>query len=77
MKLNLLLPAVLFLIFSSCANLEKKNYASLPDDQLKKVADSLAQEFIITDGHVDLPYRLKVKHFKLEREYLGIPLKNG
>lgn len=75
MKLNLLLPAVLFLIFSSCANLEKKNYASLPDNQLKKVADSLAQEFIITDGHVDLPYRLKVKHFKLEREYLGIPLK--
>ncbi len=74
MKVNLLLPALLFLIFSSCANLEKKNYASLPDDQLKKVADSLAQEFIITDGHVDLPYRLKVKRFRLEREYLGIPL---
>ncbi|HEY0741945.1 MAG TPA: membrane dipeptidase, partial [Chryseosolibacter sp.] len=75
MKVNLLLPALLFLIFSSCANLEKKNYASLPDDQLKKVADSLAQEFIITDGHVDLPYRLKVKRFRLEREYMGIPLK--
>jgi membrane dipeptidase len=75
MKLNLLLPALLFFIFSSCANREIRNYASLPDDELKKVADSLAQEFIITDGHVDLPYRLKVKHFRLEREYLGIPLK--
>lgn len=75
MKLNLLLPALLFLIFSSCANFEKKNYASMPDDQLMKVADSLAQEFIITDGHVDLPYRLKVKKFRLEREYMGIPLK--
>lgn len=75
MKLNLLLPALLFLIFSSCANLEKKNYASLPDDELRKVADSLAQTFIITDGHVDLPYRLKVKKFRLEREYMGIPLK--
>lgn len=75
MKVNLLLSALLVLIFSSCANLEKKNYASLPDDELRKVADSLAQEFIITDGHVDLPYRLKVKHFRLEREYLGIPLK--
>jgi membrane dipeptidase len=75
MKVNLLLSTVLVLIFSSCANLEKKNYASLPDDELRKVADSLAQEFIITDGHVDLPYRLKVKHFRLEREYLGIPLK--
>lgn len=75
MKVNLLLQAFLVLIISSCANFEKKNYASLPDDELKKVADSLAQEFIITDGHVDLPYRLKVKHFRLEREYLGIPLK--
>jgi membrane dipeptidase len=75
MKLNLLLPALLFFIFSSCANREIKNYASLPDDELKKVADSLAQEFIITDGHVDLPYRLKIKHFRLDREYLGIPIK--
>lgn len=75
MKLNLLLPAFLLLIFYSCANREMRNYASLPDDELRKVADSLAQQFVITDGHVDLPYRLKVKHFTLERQYLGIPLK--
>lgn len=37
-------------------------------------AEMLAQKYIITDGHVDLPYRLKIKNFKLEREFLGIPV---
>jgi membrane dipeptidase len=74
MKINLLGCASLFLLLS-CGSAEKKNqYASLSPDQLQKVADSLAQTFIITDGHVDLPYRLKIKHFVLDREYLGIPI---
>jgi membrane dipeptidase len=75
MKVNLIAFVVLFFAFTGCANLEKKtDYSSLPDETLKRMADSLAQAYIITDGHVDLPYRLKVKHFRLEREYLGIPL---
>lgn len=46
-----------------------------PDDSaLQTQANELAQRFIIVDGHVDLPYRLKVKNFRLEREYLGIPV---
>lgn len=45
-----------------------------PDDPLHAKANELAQQFIITDGHVDLPYRLKVQNFRLEREYLGIPV---
>jgi membrane dipeptidase len=53
---------------------KKIDYASLPDEQLRRVADSLAQAYIITDGHVDLPYRLKAKRFRLEKEYLGIPI---
>lgn len=39
-----------------------------------KQADRLAHQFIIADGHVDLPFRLKVKNFRFEKEYLGIPL---
>lgn len=39
-------------------------------------ADSLAQLYPIVDGHVDLPYRLRVKNFRLDREYLGIPVKS-
>ena len=46
----------------------------MSDDQLKELANELAQKYIITDGHVDLPYRLKVRNFKLEREFLGIPI---
>ena len=45
------------------------------DEALRKKADELAHKYILTDGHVDLPYRLKIKNFRLEREYLGIPLK--
>lgn len=37
-------------------------------------ARKLAHQYIITDGHVDLPYRLKVNNFRLEKEYLGIPI---
>jgi membrane dipeptidase len=40
----------------------------------QKNADQLAQKFIITDGHVDLPYRLKVKNFHLTKEFTGIPI---
>lgn len=44
------------------------------DPALREKANELAQKYIITDGHVDLPYRLKVKNFRLTREYLGIPI---
>jgi membrane dipeptidase len=75
---NFCLLITLYLLISltqSCTSVEKRrDYASLPDDQIRRVADSLAQTFIITDGHVDLPYRLRVKNFRLEREYLGIPV---
>ena len=51
--------------------------ASLTDDQLRKLADKLAHKYIITDGHVDLPYRLKIKNFRLEREYMDIPVQTS
>lgn len=44
------------------------------DEALRQKANDLAHRYIITDGHVDLPYRLRIKHFRLEREYLGIPI---
>jgi membrane dipeptidase len=37
-------------------------------------AERLAKKFIITDGHVDLPYRLKVQNFQLTKEFTGIPI---
>ena len=50
---------------------------SLTDNQLHDLADKLAHKYIITDGHVDLPYRLKIKNFRLEREYMNIPVQSS
>lgn len=78
MKLNPLAFVSLFLLAFACSTVEKKkDYASLPEDQLQRIADSLAQAYIITDGHVDLPYRLKITHFRLDHQYLGIPISSA
>ncbi|WP_367916007.1 dipeptidase [Leadbetterella sp. DM7] len=42
----------------------------------KVKAKALADKFIIADGHVDLPYRLQVKNFRLEKAYTGIPVES-
>lgn len=65
---------VILLFAAACGTKEKIDYTTLPEEALRKVADSLAHAYIITDGHVDLPYRLKVRNFRLEKEYLGIPI---
>jgi len=40
------------------------------------LAKRLAQNYILTDGHVDLPYRLKVMNFRLTKEFIGIPVES-
>ena len=49
--------------------------AQFVDSLTYRKALKLAQKYAIVDGHVDLPYRLKVKNFRLTKEYLGIPYK--
>ena len=39
----------------------------MSDEELTSLADSLAQIYIITDGHVDLPYRMNVKGFMITK----------
>ncbi len=51
-----------------------QNADRMSEAELRALADELAHKYIIVDGHVDLPYRLKVRNFRLEREYLGIPV---
>lgn len=65
MKRLQLLLITMFL--SSCV-------AQNTDASLHKLADKLAHDYIITDGHVDLPYRLRVQNFRLEKEFIGIPI---
>jgi len=44
------------------------------DEKLEIQANEIAHKYIITDGHVDLPYRLDVRNFKLTKEFIGIPI---
>jgi membrane dipeptidase len=50
----------------------KLDLANMSDEELKKVADSLAQAYIIADGHVDLPYRMNVAGFMLKKEVMDV-----
>jgi membrane dipeptidase len=67
---------LLFLIPFSPAYPQKKNNAASRDEKLRAQAQTLAQQFIILDGHVDLPYRLTMKNFRLERKFLAIPVQS-
>ena len=46
------------------------------DPKTQHLAEDLAQKYIIIDGHVDLPYRLNVKNFRLTKEFIGIPIES-
>ena len=35
-------------------------------------AQELAQRFIITDGHIDLPFRMKIANFRLQKEWIDV-----
>ena len=74
--LRFLLTAVTCSALLSCGNsgAGSDSVAQRSDVELRAHADSLAHAYLITDGHVDLPYRLKVQNFRLEREMLGIPI---
>ncbi|MFM8851314.1 MAG: dipeptidase [Cytophagales bacterium] len=72
MRFKLLPCFGLFILLAACE--QKRPVDRMNEEQLRAYADELVHKFIITDGHVDLPYRLKVKNFRLEREYMGIPV---
>ena len=70
-----LLPlALLLLMLLSCGERAADTPTERTDVELRAHADSLAHAYLIVDGHVDLPYRLKVNNFRLEREMMGIPV---
>ncbi len=72
LPLIFLLLAVLFL--GSCTSSGAEQPSQAKEETLAEKAQRLAHEYIITDGHVDLPYRLKTANFRLQKEYIGIPI---
>ena len=72
--LRILLPLAGLFLLPACQPAEETPNEEMSDVALRAHADSLAHQTIIIDGHVDLPYRLKVKNFRLEKEMIGIPV---
>jgi len=71
MKISQTLFVITCIVLAGCHG-EKSNSTS--DDQLRTEAVELSHKFILTDTHIDLPERLKTIHFRLEPEYMGIPV---
>lgn len=72
--LILLLPILLWSCQPKEPTMTEPDYTQMSDTELDSVANELAHKYIITDGHVDLPYRLKVANFRLTKEFIGIPV---
>ncbi|MBA4300773.1 membrane dipeptidase [Algoriphagus alkaliphilus] len=60
----------------SCAQKEEViDYTKMSDEERLKAATEIAQSIIMVDGHVDLPYRMKVGGFTLQREILDVSVR--
>ncbi len=65
----------LAVIWSLCAVFGySQNSKDMRADKLRALADELAHRYIIVDGHVDLPYRLREQGFRLEPAFLNLPV---
>ncbi|MBK8388900.1 MAG: dipeptidase [Saprospiraceae bacterium] len=65
---------ILFVLLLSAIGCSKKLSKQSDDEMLRTKAQTLAHQYIITDGHVDLPYRLAIKNFRFTKEFIGIPI---
>ncbi len=67
---------ILLVILISATGWACKSKKEAINNSILPMHEKLAQEFIIVDGHVDLPYRLRVMNFRLEKEFLEIPVQS-
>lgn len=69
-----ILTLLLILLGFSCGteSTETIDYIALSDEERLATARELAKSTIMVDGHVDLPYRMKVGGFTLQREILDV-----
>lgn len=75
MKGNALFLLVCGMMLMGCT--EKKPVERMTDEQLRVLAEGLAHQYIITDGHVDLPERLKKIHFTADSLSTVVSTKKG
>lgn len=56
---KIVFPVLIALSIISCKSDKDETPTTMTEENIIQRADSLAHTFIITDGHIDLPYRLK------------------
>jgi membrane dipeptidase len=71
----LIFGITLFLGSASMAQQASIDYRKLSDAERLQAAKEIAQSTIVVDGHVDLPYRMKVGGFTLKREVLDVSVR--
>jgi len=71
----LIFGIALFLGSASMAQQASIDYRKLSDAERLQAAKEIAQSTIVVDGHVDLPYRMKVGGFTLKREVLDVSVR--
>ena len=70
---TILLAIFIFAISCSSPSENKsKNITDMTDEEVLAYAHDLSQNFIITDGHVDLPYRMREERIKHQRDWIDI-----
>ena len=75
MNRNFILAAFLALTASCSQKENAPDYTKMSDEERLKAAIEIAQSTIMVDGHVDLPYRMKVGGFTLQREILDVSVR--
>ncbi len=68
--MRILLLIIVCIVITSCNTIKSTSTVR----SFESKARQLAHKYIIVDGHIDLPYRLKVINFRLTKEFLGIPV---
>jgi len=78
-KIKSILGALLLIgLLLSCSQapvVQDEDYQNMSEEDRLEAARKMAQEFIMVDGHVDLPYRMKVGGFTLQREMLDVSVR--
>ncbi|MEQ9414441.1 MAG: dipeptidase [Cyclobacteriaceae bacterium] len=70
MKLIYSLLCIFAIALSGCE--QKKSEKKMTDEEMRAYANELAHRFIITDGHIDVPYRLKEANINITAENANV-----
>lgn len=66
MKFIYFLLFIFAIVLSGCE--QKKEEQQMTDEEMRTLANELAHRFIITDGHIDVPYRLQGANINVSAE---------